>query len=62
LDHHAVFNRRISFSKGSDGTTAIPGFIRWSHEIRATSCILLFRSLPLGETHAQAAVRAVGGV
>jgi hypothetical protein len=25
LDHHAVFNRRISFSKGSDALTEIPG-------------------------------------
>jgi hypothetical protein len=37
LDRHAVFSRRISFSKGSDGLIEFSGFIRRSHEIRATS-------------------------
>jgi hypothetical protein len=54
LDRHAVFNRRISFSKRSDGLIEI-------HAATVVSCFL-YHSLPLGETHAQAAGRAQWGV
>jgi hypothetical protein len=39
LDRHAVFNRRISFSKGSDGLIEISGSARWLHEKKGSTCL-----------------------
>ena len=43
LDRHAVFNRRISFSKGSDGLNQNPppvvGCRSWLHEKKGSTCL-----------------------